>query len=75
MKREQAVAILRDIMANRRIRFKLGSLVHGKSGGYELQLESDACAKLDEACLKPIVEKNGLEMKEANGLFVIYKKH
>ena len=62
-------------MANRSIHFKLSSLVPGKSGGYELYVECDACAKLDEACLKPIVEKNGLELKEANGLFVIYKKH
>ena len=72
MKREAAVAILREIMNNRKIHFKESSLVTGKSGGYELRVESDAASG---ACLKPIVKKHGLALKEANGFFIIYKQH
>jgi len=72
MKREKAVAILKDIMANRKIQFKWGFLVNGKSVGYELHVESDVA---DGACLKPIVEKHSLSLKETSGLFIIYKEH
>jgi len=72
MKRETAVAILKEIMTNHKIHFKQSSLVNGKSGGYKLHVESDAASG---ARLKPISEKHGLALKEANGLFVIYKQH
>jgi len=72
MKREKAVAILGEIMANRKIHFRWSSLVNGKSGGYELHVKSEVA---NPSCLKPIVKKHGLELKEANELFIIYKKH
>jgi hypothetical protein len=72
MKRETAVAILREIMTNHEIHFKESSLVNGKSGGYELHVESDAASG---ACLKAIVKKHGLVLKEANDFFIIYKQH
>jgi len=72
MKRETAVAILREIMANRKIHFKWSSLVHGKFGGYELHVKSESD---NPAHIKPIVLKHDLEIKEDNGLLVIYKKH
>ena len=72
MKREKAVAILKEIMANRKIHFKWSSLVNGKSGGYELHVKSEAA---NPACLKPIVKKHSLALKEANGLLIIYKEH
>ena len=72
MKRETAVTILREIMTDHKIRFKESSLVNGKSGGYELHVESDAASG---ACLKPIVKKHCLALKEANGFFIIYKQH
>ena len=72
MKREKAVAILREIMANRRIHFKWGSLVPGHSGGYELHFSSGSN---NRARLMPIVEKHNLEMKENKELLVIYRKH
>ena len=72
MKREKAVAVLKEIMANRKIHFKWSSLVKGKSGGYELHVKSEIA---NPACLKPIVEKHGLALKEANELFIIYKEH
>lgn len=72
MKRENAVAILKEIMANRKIHFKESSLVNGKSGGYELHIESGAAIGTR---LKPIIEKHRLALKEANGLFIVYKQH
>jgi len=72
MKRETAVAILREIITNRKIHFKQSSLVNRKLGGYELHVESDAASG---ACLKPIAKRHGLALKEANGFFVIYKQH
>ena len=72
MKREKAVALLKEIMANPKIHFKWSSLVNGKSGGYELHIESKVAKP---ACLKQIVKKHSLSLKEANELLIIYKKH
>jgi hypothetical protein len=72
MRRETAVAILKEIMTNRKIHFKESSLVNRKSGGYELHVESEAASG---ARLKPIIKKHGLALKEVNGLFIIYKQH
>jgi len=72
MRRETAIAILKEIMTNRKIRFKESSIVNGKSGGYELYVESHGAIR---AHLKPIIEKHGLALKEAKGLFIIYKQH
>ncbi len=72
MKRETAVALLNEMMANRKIHFKWGSIVKGKSGGYELRVTSESIAP---ARITPIIVKHGLEIKEENGLFLIYKKH
>jgi hypothetical protein len=76
-KREEAAGEIADrttneIMTNRKIRFKESSLVNGNSGGYELLVEADAASG---ARLKPIIEKHSLALREANGLFIIYKQH
>jgi hypothetical protein len=72
MKREEAIAILREIVESSCIALKSVSLVNIKSDSYELHLKPE-----DDTSdsLKPIVEKHYLKLKEANGTIIIYREH
>ncbi len=69
MKREKAIAILKEIVANQVLSLYWVSLVNLESDEYELHLKSESC---DPACLEPIVEKHNLVLKEANGVLVVH---
>lgn len=72
MKREEAIAFLKEVVANQVLQFIWVSLVNGKSGGYELHIKPEI---EDLARLKPIVEKHNLALKEVDGLFIIYREY
>ena len=72
MKREEAIAILREIVANRVLRLNWVSLENGKSDCYELYIKPEIA---NSGCLKPIVEKHNLALKEVNGLLIIYGEY
>jgi hypothetical protein len=72
VKREEAIAILREIVATRVLRFNWVSLENGKSDCYELHIKPEIT---NSDWLKPIVEKHNLALKEVNGLFIIYGEY
>ena len=72
MKREEAIAILREIVANRVLRLNWVSLENRKPDCYELHIKPEI-ANAD--CLKPIVEKHNLALREVNGLLIIYGEY
>lgn len=71
-KREEAIAFLKEIVANQVLQFKWVSLVNEESGGYELQIKPEI---EDLERLKPILEKHNLGLREANGVLVVNRKH
>ena len=71
VKREQAIAILREIVANQVLQLNWVSLVDGM-GGYEVHIKPEI---EDSASLNSIVEKHKLAIKEVNGVLIIYKEH
>ncbi len=71
MDREEAIDLLRQIAASNRFTFNWISLVNGKSG-CEIHIKSDDG---NPDILKPIFERSGLNLKETEGILVIYRKH
>jgi hypothetical protein len=71
LKREEAVAILKEIVEKHSISLKWVSLENIESDSYELHLKLER-GKL--VSLKLIVEKHNLELKEANGDIIIYRE-
>jgi hypothetical protein len=71
MKREEAIALLKEIAENERFTFNWISLVNGKSG-CEIHIKPE---QGNPASLKPIFEKRGLRLKEVKGTLVIYREH
>jgi len=69
--REEAIALLKQIAENERFSFNWISLVNGKSG-CTIHLKPD---EGNPDVLKPIFEKRGLEVKEVEGILVIYRNH
>ncbi len=69
MNREEAIAILKEIAANRVVAPNWVSLINSESDSYELHIKPGI---INSASLKLIVEKRDFELKEVNGLFVIY---
>jgi hypothetical protein len=72
LKREQAIAILKEIVANQVLKFNWVSLVNGKTGGYELHIKPEIEGSTR---LKPIAEEHNLSLKEVNGVLIIYREH
>ena len=71
MNREEAIALLKQIAENTRFAFDSICLANGKSG-YEIHIKSD---DVNPDALNPSFEKLGLELKEVEGILVIYRKH
>ena len=71
MDREEAISLLKQIAKNNRFTFNWISLVNGKSG-CTIHLKPD---EGNPDVLKPIFEKHGLEVKEVEGILVIYRNH
>ena len=72
MKRDEAVALLKQIALSQRFCFNWISLVD-KEAGCEIHIKPEVDS--DPEVLKPIFENRNLQMKEANGILVIYKEH
>jgi hypothetical protein len=72
VKREKAIALLKQISESKRFSFNWISLVNGKSG-CEIHIKPEYGS--DPSVLKPIFEKRDLQMKEAKGILVIYREH
>jgi hypothetical protein len=70
--RKEAIALLKEIAANRALTPTWISLVPLKSGWCELHIKPEGI-NLD--CLRLIVEEHGLALKEVSGLLVVYKEH
>jgi hypothetical protein len=69
--REEAIALLKQIVETERFSFNWISLVNGKSGCM-IKLKPD---EGNSDVLKPIFEKRGLEVKEVEGILVVYRNH
>jgi hypothetical protein len=72
MKRDEAIALLKEIAKNSHFTFNWISLVNGTSG-CEIHIKPETGGA--PAILKPVFEKRGLEFKEVDGLLVIYREH
>jgi len=71
MDREEAIDLLKQIAESNRFTFNWISLVDGPSG-CEIHIKSDDG---NPDVLKPIFERSDLELKEIEGILVIYRKH
>ncbi len=71
MRREEAIAFLEEVVANKIIQIRWISLVDGKNG-YEIHIKPEI---KDFTRLKPIVEKHNLALKEVNGVIIIHREH
>jgi hypothetical protein len=72
VKRDEAIALLKQISESTRFSFNWISLVNGKAG-CEIHIKPEVCS--DPAVLKPFFENRDLKMKEVNGTLVIYRRH
>ena len=72
MKRDEAIALLKQIALSERFGFNWISLVNG-NGGCEIHVKPEAGS--DPEVLRPIFENCGLQMKEVKGTLVIYREH
>ena len=69
--RGEAIALLKEIAANRAVTPTWISLVNVKSE-YEIHIKPES---INLNCLRLIVEKHNLALKEVTGLLVVYKEH
>lgn len=72
MKRDDAVALLKQIVVSERFGFNWISLVNG-GAGCEIHIKPEAGSNPE--ALKPIFENRDLQMKEVNSILVIYREH
>ena len=72
MKRDEAIALLKQIALSERFGFNWISLVNG-GAGCEIHIKPEVGS--DAEALKPIFENRDLQMKEVNGILVIYREH
>ena len=72
MKREEAIALLKQIAESKRFAFNWISLVNG-NGGCEIHIKPEAGSSPE--VIKSIFENRDLKMKEGNGTLVIYREH
>jgi hypothetical protein len=69
VKREEAVALLREMVTEGIVHFNWVSLVNGESGLFELHVKPEF---VNSDSLRRIVQNRKLAMREANGVFIIY---
>ena len=72
MKRDEAIALLKQIALSERFGFNWISLVNG-GAGYEIHIKPEAGSKTE--ALKPIFENCDVQMKAVKGTLVIYREH
>lgn len=72
MKRDEAIALLKQISESKRFSFNWISLVNGKIG-CEIHIKPELGS--NPAILAPIFENRDLQMKEVKGTLVIYREH
>jgi hypothetical protein len=72
LKRDEAIALLKQIAESKRFNFNWISLVNGKAGS-EIHIKPEAGN--DPEVLKPIFENRDLKLKEVKGTLVIYREH
>ena len=72
MKRDEAIALLRQIAENKRLAFNWISLVNRKSG-CEIHIKPEQGSSA--AALEQNFDKRGLNLKETKGTLVIYREH
>ena len=72
MKRDEAIALLKQIAVSERFGFNWISLVNG-GAGYEIHIKPEAGGNPE--ALKPIFENRDVQMKEVKGTLVIYREH
>jgi hypothetical protein len=72
MKRDEAIALLKQIAVIKRFGFNWISLVNGRAG-CEIHIKPEAGSNAE--ALKPIFENRGLKMKEIKDTLVIYREH
>jgi hypothetical protein len=72
VKRDEAIALLKEIAVSKRFGFNWISLVNGKAG-CEIHIKPELGS--NPAVLEPIFEKRDLQMREVNGTLVIYREH
>jgi hypothetical protein len=72
VKREEAIALLKQIAESERFDFNWISLVNG-NGGCEIHIKPEVGS--DTEALKPIFKNRDLQMKEVKGTLVIYREH
>jgi len=71
MNRDEAINLLKQIAESNRFTFNWISLVNGKSG-CTIHIKPE---EGNPDVLKPILEKHGLELKEVEGILVLYRNH
>ena len=71
VKRDEAIALLKEVAKSKHFTFQWISLVNGK-GGYEIHIKPEEGELFR---LKPIFEERGLKLKEFKGILVIYREH
>ena len=72
MKRDEAIALLKQIAFSECFGFNWISLVNGKAG-CEIHIKPQHGA--DPAVLEPIFENRDLKLKEVEGTLVVYREH
>jgi hypothetical protein len=73
LKREEAIAILQEIIVNQLLPVNWVSLVFRKSDLYEIHIKPESAVP---ESLKHFVEKHGLALKEGvNGVLIILREH
>jgi len=70
--RKEAIALLKEISANQAVTPTWISLVGAESGWSEIHIKPEG---IDLDCLKLIVKKHNLVLKEAKGLLVVCREH
>jgi hypothetical protein len=70
--RDEAIALLRQIATSVRFGFDWISLVE-KEAGCEIHIKPEVSC--DPDILKPFFENRDLQLKEVNGILVIYREH
>ncbi len=72
MKRDEAIALLKQIAIDKRFGFNWISLVNGRAG-CEIHIKPEAGSNPE--ALKPIFENLSLKIKEDKNTLVIYREH
>jgi hypothetical protein len=71
-KREEAIALLKQIAKSKRFTFNWISLVDGGAG---CEIHIKPAQNSDQKVLKPFFANRDLQLKEVNGTLMIYREH